>query len=152
MGFPLSGDQLAALDSQRTRAQDAHRLIESFSEFSHGGELSNTFTSARNLIDAARTAKRLQTMAQDSVSPAMRKARPRIDDFCDLAEEQLLDRFEAAQAADDIEDMRLVAKTLSATGAGAKASGSYLKHHPFFGKGKGRGVTAFATFPFSSMF
>ena len=102
-----------------------------FVEFCKGTP-SGIFADSTKLLEAALIAKRLQTVAQDAVSPAMRRAKQRIDEFIASAESRLLDRMNAAYDDNDAAQLHTICETLNRIGVGARCTERYLAIHTFF--------------------
>ncbi|XP_064108034.1 exocyst complex component 5-like [Macrobrachium nipponense] len=108
------GDQLESVNTPRSRAVEAQRLMNHFREFLLPGPLvSEVFTDKTKIYEAADVIQKLHLIAQELPSGKFENAKQKISEKYDEIERSLIMEFVKAHRAGDKERMKEIAAILS---------------------------------------
>ncbi|XP_063222638.1 exocyst complex component 5 [Bacillus rossius redtenbacheri] len=108
------GDQLESVNTPRSRAVEAQKLMNYFAEFlSPGPLLAEVFTDKRQIDEAADIIQKLHLIAQELPSGKFEKAKRKIAMKYDEIERSLIEEFVKAHRSDDKSRMKEIASILS---------------------------------------
>ncbi|KAK3868397.1 hypothetical protein Pcinc_026201 [Petrolisthes cinctipes] len=108
------GDQLESVNTPRSRAVEAQRLMNHFREFLLPGPLvSEVFTDKAKIYEAADVIQKLHLIAQELPSGKFEGAKQKIAEKYDEIERSLIMEFVKAHRAGDKDRMKEIAGTLS---------------------------------------
>ncbi|KAK7066299.1 Exocyst complex component 5 [Halocaridina rubra] len=108
------GDQLESVNTPRSRAVEAQRLMNHFREFLLPGPLvSEVFTDKTKIYEAADVIQKLHLIAQELPSGKFENAKQKITEKYDEIERSLIMEFIKAHRAGDKERMKEIAAILS---------------------------------------
>ncbi|GFG31078.1 hypothetical protein Cfor_00691 [Coptotermes formosanus] len=108
------GDQLESVNTPRSRAVEAQKLMNHFAEFlSPGPLLAEVFTDKTRVDEAADVIQKLHLIAQELPSGKFEKAKKKISTKYDEIERSLIEEFVKAHRSDDKGRMKEIATILS---------------------------------------
>ncbi|KDR06665.1 exocyst complex component 5 isoform X2 [Zootermopsis nevadensis] len=108
------GDQLESVNTPRSRAVEAQKLMNHFAEFlSPGPLLAEVFTDKTQIDEAADIIQKLHLIAQELPSGKFEKAKKKIAAKYDEIERSLIEEFVKAHRSDDKGRMKEIATILS---------------------------------------
>jgi len=102
------GNSVELVDAQRRRAVLARRLIDYFLSFcaTDGKPLDPLFTDPTRLHEACFILQKMHSFSQELHTPWFKPGAERVEQMMNTLENQLLDQFDRAAAADDFEAMK----------------------------------------------
>ncbi|KAB7503132.1 Exocyst complex component 5 [Armadillidium nasatum] len=108
------GDQLENVNTPRSRAVEAQRLMNHFAEFLSDGPLvSEVFTDKSRIYEAADVIQKLYLIAQELPTGKFETAKKKITDKYYMIENALIHEFKRAHMSGDRDRMKEIASTLS---------------------------------------
>ncbi|KAL7296494.1 hypothetical protein TKK_0009934 [Trichogramma kaykai] len=108
------GEQLESVNTPRSRAVEAQKLMRHFAEFLAPGPLMDPiFTDTTSLNEAADVIQKLHVIAQELPIEKFDNAKKKIASKYDEIERNLIEEFVRAQSAEDVANMKKLALILS---------------------------------------
>ncbi|PWN33920.1 exocyst complex component Sec10 [Meira miltonrushii] len=130
------GDQLQTIDRMRTRAAEAHDLIEYYYQFARGDtsrlERLRKEGGREGRLRTAVIARRLGAIAREVDIPGAAQTRDTIDKFAERFERDMLKLFDRFYRKSDPKMMSHIAKVLQSFNGGVSCVQIYVNQHDFF--------------------
>ncbi|MCO5590018.1 hypothetical protein L7F22_043987 [Adiantum nelumboides] len=130
------GEQLQTIDRMRTRAAEAHDLIEYYYQFARGDtsrlERLRKEGGREGRLRTAVIARRLGAIAREVDIPGAAQTRDTIDKFAERFERDMLKLFDRFYRKSDPKMMSHIAKVLQSFNGGVSCVQIYVNQHDFF--------------------
>lgn len=130
------GEQLQTIDRTRTRAAEAHDLIEYYYQFARGDtsrlERLRKEGGREGRLRTAVIARRLGAIAREVDIPGAEQTRDTIDRFAERFERDMLKLFDRFYRKSDPKMMSHIAKVLQSFNGGHSCVQIYVNQHDFF--------------------
>lgn len=130
------GEQLQTIDRMRTRAAEAHDLIEYYYQFARGDtsrlEKLRKEGGREGRLRCAVIARRLSAIAREVDVPGADQTRETIDRFAERFERDMLKLFDRFYRKSDPKMMSHIAKVLQSFNGGHSCVQIYVNQHDFF--------------------
>ncbi|KAK0538566.1 Exocyst complex component 5 [Tilletia horrida] len=130
------GEQLETIDRQKSRASEAHDLIEYYYQFARGDTTKldklKKEGGREGRMKVAVIARRLQAISKEVDVEGSNKTQEAVDHYCERFERDMLKLFDKAYRESDPKRMSHIAKVLQAFNGGNSCIQIYVNQHDFF--------------------
>ncbi|KAK0545750.1 Exocyst complex component 5 [Tilletia horrida] len=130
------GEQLETIDRQKSRASEAHDLIEYYYQFARTDTAKldklKKEGGREGRMKVAVIARRLQAISREVDVEGSEKTQEAVDQYCERFEREMLKVFDRAYRESDPKRMSHIAKVLQAFNGGNSCVQIYVNQHDFF--------------------